>query len=245
MLIRPTTLVCATVALVALGAAPAAARGSVTTGAQPPSGQTYRAHWALDEVGGNTAVDSSGNHHDGTNHNVVGDGSGYSFNGSNSRVVVENAADLNSGSGDFSWGVTLSMTQLPMPKGETYDVLRKGLAGAKGGDYKVEIMNSGGKARARCVFNSVLPNGKRANSALMDTSTSLADGQQHTITCAKTSTGLTVQVDSHTHTKTTKGGLGTVSNNADLALGAKAEKTAKSGFDWFRGELFDAWVAGQ
>jgi hypothetical protein len=43
-------------------------------------------------------------------------------------------------------------------------------------------------------------------------------------------------------TKAYSGGLGSVSNSADLALGAKAEGTAQTGFDWFQGELFDAWV---
>jgi hypothetical protein len=28
----------------------------------------------------------------------------------------------------------------------------------------------------------------------------------------------------------------------DVGIGAKAEKTAKSGFDWFEGELYDAWI---
>jgi hypothetical protein len=212
-----------------------------------PSAQaapSYRAHWTLDEIGSSTAFDSSGNGNDGTNHDVDGDGSGYSFNGTSSRVVVPNSPSLNSGSGDFSWGVTISMTRPPMPLGETYDILRKGLAGAKGGDYKLEIMNSSGKAKARCVFNSVLPNGKRANVAQLDAN-SLADGNVHTITCTKTASAITVQVDARaSKTKTISGGLGTVSNTYDLALGAKAENTAKSGFDWFEGVLYDAWVAG-
>jgi hypothetical protein len=206
--------------------------------------QGYRAHWTLDEIGSGTAFDSSGNHNDGANFNVAGDGDGYTFNGESSRVIVPNSPTLNSGTGDFSWGVTLSMTEPPMPVGETYDILRKGLAGSKGGDYKLEIMNSGGKAKARCVFNSVLPSGVRANLAQLDAN-SLADGRLHTITCTKTANAITVQVDSHTpKTKTISGGLGTVSNTFDLALGAKAEQTAKSGFDWFEGELTDAWVAG-
>ena len=225
--------------LVVVGAAAAVALSAPHANAA----QSYRAHWTLDEIGGNTAVDSSGNGNDGTSFNVDGDGDGYTFNGSSSRVVVPNSPTLNSGSGDFSWGVTISMTEPPMPKGETYDILRKGLAGSKGGDYKLEIMNSSGKAKARCVFNSVLPNGKRANAAQLD-ATSLADGRQHVITCTKTSNAVTVQVDSHAaKTKQISGGLGAVSNTLDLALGAKAEKSAKSGFDWFEGELFDAWVA--
>jgi hypothetical protein len=232
MLVRSGLVVVGAAAAVALSAPHALAA------------QGYHAHWTLDEIGGNTAVDSSGNGNNGTSFNVVGDGDGYIFNGTSSRVVVPNSPSLNSGTGDFSWGVTISMTKAPTSEAGSYDILRKGLAGAKGGDYKLEIMSAGGKAKARCVFNSVLPNGSRANVAQADTNP-LADGKVHTITCTKTSNGITVQVDSRpSKTKTISGGLGTVSNTYDLALGAKAEKTAKSGFDWFEGELYDAWVAG-
>jgi hypothetical protein len=231
MFVRSGAVVIAVVAAVSLNAPRAVAA------------PTYRAHWTLDEVGSRTAFDSSASGNDGANSNVTGNGSGYTFNGVNSRVIVPDAASLNSGTGDFSWGVTLTMTDPPTPKGETYDLLRKGLAGAKGGDYKLEIMNAGGKAKARCVFNSILGNGKRAPSAIMGT-TSLADGRTHTVTCTKTATGITVAVDSLApRTRTIAGGLGSVSNTYDLALGAKAETTAKSGFDWFKGVLWDAWVA--
>jgi hypothetical protein len=227
------------VAFLSLNAAPASAANASTAAATPD----YRAHWMLDEMGGGTALDSSGNHNDGNALNTYGDGSGYTFNGSNSRVIVPNALTLNDTAGNFSWGVTLSMTKLPLPSGETYDILRKGIAGGKGGDYKLEIWNAGGRAKARCVFNSILPNGKRSNLALMGSS-SVADGRPHVITCTKTSNTLAVTVDSlKPVSKTSSAGLGSVSNTYDVALGAKAEMTSKSGFDWFDGELFDAWVA--
>jgi hypothetical protein len=229
MLMRSGTVVCAAMAAVTLGTSHAAAASS------------YRAHWKLDEIGSRTAQDSSGHGNDGTNHNVVGNGSGYTFNGKSSRVIVPNDSSLNPGSGDFSWGVTLSMTD-PPGRRETYDVLRKGLAGGKGGDYKLEIKNASGKAKARCVFNSVLPNGKRANLAVAGAK-SLADGKRHTIRCKKTSKTLTITIDAtKSWTKRPASGLGTISNSYGLGLGAKAEKTAKSGFDWFKGKLFDAWV---
>jgi hypothetical protein len=230
MLLRSGAVLCAAVTAVVLGAPHASAAS------------TFQAHWSLNEVGSDTAFDSSGNGNDGANQDVVGDGDGYIFNGSSSRVVVPNDPTLNSGPGDFSWGVTLSMTKAPS-SGETYDVLRKGLAGVKGGDYKLEITSASGRGKARCVFNSVLASGKRANIAVTG-ATRLADGKQHTITCAKTANAITVTVDSaKPNTKTISGGLGTVSNTYDLALGAKAEPTAKSGFDWFDGEIFEAWVA--
>jgi len=204
---------------------------------------SYRAHWSLDEVGSATAFDSSGNGNDGRNLNVVGDGSGYTFDGNDSRVIVPSSSSLNPGSADFSWGVTLSMTAPPSPVGETYDVLRKGLVTNKGGDYKFEVKNVKGKALARCVSKTIRANGTKVLASIQGT-TSLADGQPHVVTCLKTDTGITLRVDALApRTKTYAGGLGSVSNTADLALGAKAEDTAQTGFDWFQGEMYDAWVA--
>jgi len=203
----------------------------------------FRAHWSLDEVGGTVAVDSSGNGNDGTSSHVVGDGSGYVFNGTDSRVVVPSSATLNPGSASFSWSVTLSMSAPPSPVGETYDVLRKGLVTTKGGDYKVEVKNVKGKALARCVTKTIRPDGTKVLASIQGTKT-LADGQSHVVTCSKTATALTLTVDALVpRTKTYAAGLGSVSNTADLALGAKAESTATTGFDWFEGEIFDAWVA--
>ncbi|HEY2879490.1 hypothetical protein [Nocardioides sp.] len=190
--------------------------------------QAYSAHWTLDEIGSSTAYDATGNGNDGTNANVVGDGDGYTFNGVDSRVVVPSAASLNSGSGDFSYGVTLTMTQAPATR-ETYEVLSKGLAGDKAGNYKIEITSSSGKAKARCVFNSILPSGKRSNSAQLG-STSLADGRVHTITCTKTSTSISIQIDAlPATTKAIAAGLGSVSNASALGLGARPSRTPHPG----------------
>jgi Laminin G domain len=70
----------------------------------------------------------------------------------------------------------------------------------------------------------------------------LADGKHHIVRCTRTGRGITIQVDGLTpRTKTYSGGVGSVSNTA-LALGAKAESTAPTGFDWFEGLIYDAWV---
>jgi hypothetical protein len=232
MFLPPVVATFAVAAVLAITAAPPASAAG-----------TYRAHWSLNEVGSSVAVDSSGNGNNGTNYNVVGDGSSYTFNGTDSRVVVPTSGILNPGAADFSWGVTLSMSQPPSPVGETYDVLRKGLVTTKGGDYKFEVKNVNGKAVARCVAKSFRPDGTKVLAAIQGTTT-LADSRQHVVTCTKTSTSITLKVDSLTpRTKTFSGGLGSVSNSANLALGAKAESTATTGFDWFEGKIFDAWVA--
>ena len=229
----PVGLLSAVVASLAL-----TAPGAV--GSVDPS---FGAHWALDEVDSVTAIDSSGHGNNGTAFHVSQDGSGYTFNGVDSRVIVPSATSLNPGSNDFSYRVTLTMDAPPQPVGETYDVLRKGLVTTKGGDYKFEVKNVKGKALARCVAKTVRANGTKVLASIQGTRT-LADGQQHVVTCLKTSTGITLTVDSLApRTKTYTGGLGSVSNTADLALGAKAESTPQTGFDWFKGEIFDAWVA--
>jgi hypothetical protein len=222
--------------VVVTGALSLAAPHAFAAGAQ-------RAQWSLDEVGSATAVDSSGNHNNGTNFNIVGDGSGYTFNGTDSRVVVPTSVSLNPGSANLSWGVTLSMSAPPMPVGETYDVLRKGLVTNKGGDYKFEVKNVKGKALARCVAKTIHADGTKLLASIQGT-TNLADGKPHVVICLKTATGITLRVDALApRTKTYAVGLGSVSNTADLALGAKAENTATTGFDWFQGEMFDAFVA--
>lgn len=209
---------------------------------QAQAATSFRAHWTLDEVSGTTATDSSGNGNNGTSYHTVGTGSGYSFNGTDARVVVPSSASLNPRFADFSFGVTLIMTTAPA-RNETYDVLRKGLATTKGGDYKLEIMNSGGKATAHCVVRSFRSNGTKVLAGVT-TGTSLADGQPHTVTCSKSATGISVQVDSlRAVTKTYAGGLGSVSNTSKLGLGAKPENDPETGYDWFKGVLLDAWVS--
>lgn len=204
----------------------------------------FGGHWHLDEKNGSKAHDATGNGNQGANHHTVGNGSGYVFNGKNARVIVPSSNSLNPGGSDFSFGVTLKMTKPPTKVGETYDVLRKGLASTKGGDYKLEIKNVKGKAVARCVVKSVRDNGRRVNANIQGVSKrDLADGKAHTVTCAKTASRISLKVDSlKLRSKTYAAGLGTVSNNKDLALGAKAESSAKSGFDWYNGVMNDAWV---
>jgi hypothetical protein len=241
-----TALVTASVSL----AAPAAhARGGDTRAtdarvadSRALASTTFRAHWTLDEVSGTTAFDSSGNGNDGTSFHVTGDGTGYTFNGVDSRVIVPSSGSLNPGAANFSYGVTVVMDAPPSPIGETYDVLRKGLVTNKGGDYKFEVKNVKGKALARCVVKSIRADGTKVLATIQGTTT-LADGRPHTVTCTKTSTSITLSVDSlPDRTKSFAGGLGSMSNSADLALGAKAETTAQTGFDWYQGVISDAWV---
>jgi Laminin G domain len=92
------------------------------------------------------------------------------------------------------------------------------VAGAKGGEFKVEIVNNSGRAHALCLVRDTAGHVGRITSR----GSSLADGTSHKITCTKTSTSVTVAVDGLTpRTGVASGGLGSVSNTADLFIGAK------------------------
>jgi hypothetical protein len=233
--VRPALVVAAAVvATVAVAAPPA-------TGAKGAT-RMVRGHWPMNEVKGSTVKDTSGHHHDGKSFHVTRNGSAYTFNGRNSRVIVPNAGILNPKNRAFSLHVKLKMDTPPMPVGETYDVLRKGLVSSAGGDYKLEIQNRNGEANAHCVVRTVRKDGTRLPTASVFGTTDLADNKFHVITCSKTSKGLTLKVDSMAPV-TRLFTLGSVSNPADLGLGAKAEMTATTGFDWFDGVMADAFIA--
>jgi len=212
--------VAATIGVVAL-AAPAIAAGD-------------RAVWHLDETSGSIAVDSSGNGNDGTAYDVVMDGSGYEFNGDSSVVIVPTSDSLNPGTSDFSFSVTFQ-SSAPLAAGLDYDLLRKGLTTTKGGEYKVEVLQANGKARALCV---VKDSSKKA--LQIRGTTNLIDGNVHTITCTRTSSGLTMVVD-NLAPRTKAGVTGSIANSAPLSLGAKAEGGAEA--DWFDGTLLEASVS--
>jgi hypothetical protein len=210
-----------------------AAVGVVAFGA-PALAAGERAVWHFDETTGTTAFDSSGNGNNGTAENVVMTGSGYGFNGSSSRVVVPTSPSLNPGTAPFSFSVTFQSTVSPGP-GLDYDLMRKGLTTTSGGEYKVEILNANGKARALCVIKD------SAKKALqIRGSTNLTDGQVHTITCSRTSSGLTLVVD-NLAPKTKAGSTGSIGNSAPLAIGAKFEGGPEG--DWTNGVLLEASIS--
>lgn len=216
-----------------MAAAGVAAAVGVVAFAAPAMAAGERGLWHLDETSGTTAFDSSGNGNDGTAENVVMTGSGYVFDGSSSKVVVPTSSSLNPGTAGFSYSVTFQSSVAPGP-GLDYDLLRKGLATTSGGEYKVEILQANGKARALCVVKD------SAKKALqIRGTTDLTDGKVHTITCTRSSSGLTLVVDSLA-ARTQAGATGSISNTAPLSIGAKAE--GGPGADWFDGEILEAAV---
>lgn len=120
-------------------------------------------------------------------------------------------------------------------------MLRKGLSSTVGGEYKVEVLNVNGSAKAFCLVKDA---NKHVASVRWAPAGGLAGpggiaGPQHTITCTKSDTGVTLQVDNYAPvTKTNILGLGSVANGGALFLGTKSA----TGGDPFRGEPFDATV---
>ncbi|HEX3223693.1 MAG TPA: LamG-like jellyroll fold domain-containing protein [Nocardioides sp.] len=221
-------------ALTGVAASGLGAAVGVVALAAPALAAGERAVWHFDETSGTTAVDSSGNGNDGTAQDVVMTGSGYVFNGVSSKVVVPTSDSLNPGTAAFSFSVTFQSSVAP-GSGLDYDLLRKGLTTTSGGEYKVEILQANGKARALCVVKD------SAKKALqIRGTTNLTDGQVHTITCTRTSAGLTLVVD-NLAPRIKSGSTGTVSNTAPLSIGAKAE--GGPGADWFNGVILDASVS--
>jgi len=213
---------------------------SCSTAAPPPPAPIpgLVGHWAFDEPGSTPpqALDSSGNGNHGTNSNIQADGQAYTFNGTDSRVIVPHSNTLDPSTANFSFGVTLKMSQ-PPAIGETSDVLRKGVTTATGGNYKVEVKNANGKALARCVVKDA-----QKVAAIIAGGPNLADNVQHDVTCSRLGNSVSLIVDGTTRATKTVTALGSISNAADVAIGAKAEGTAPTGFDWYLGKIYDAWV---
>jgi hypothetical protein len=191
----------------------------------------------MDETFGPTMTDSSGNANDGTMVNIVTSGAGYIFDGSSSMVVVPNSDTLVPGSQDFSYTVQVQTDRIP-PIGTDYDLMRKGEDGTPGGGYKMEIINSNGKAKAFCRIND--SNGKTAS---LTGKTNLADGLLHTITCKRTGTTMSLKVDALTTLKKTGIAITSVTNTSSLTLGAKSPTGTGVDNDWYTGSMRSATIA--
>jgi hypothetical protein len=175
-------------------------------------------------------TDSSGNANDGTLYNVQTTGTGYMFDGATSKVVVPNSATLNPGSNDFSYLAHVKTSTLP-PAGGDYDVIRKGAADTTGGGYRMEIQTHHGLGEAYCSISD-----STGHTISVRGNTNIVDGVLHTVTCQKTSSGLTLLVDSLTP-QTTSGSIGSISNTKPLLLGVKAPNYTGVGGDWYKGRL--------
>ena len=218
--LRTALLVPSAAVLLALAAGPVLGAGS------------NAAVWHMDETSGTTMRDASGHANNGTLKHItlgvpgINGSKGFGFDGSSSVILVPNSASLNAGTADLVVTVHVAFSAVPA---DDYDLIRKGLSSTKGGDWKIEIVNVGGKGIARCYLKGSGGHWQKT------TGPNLADGKWHTITCEKHATTVVLSVDG-TIWKSTKS-LGTMSNSAVLSIGAKAE-----GGDWYKGSMDEVTI---
>jgi hypothetical protein len=208
---------------------------AITLGAGPAAAATtFGAQWNMDDP--STMVDSSGHGNTGKTYNITSSGGGYSFNGTTSKVVVPNSDSLNPGTSNFSYSVKVQTSKVP-PSGTDYDLIRKGISSTAGGEYKLEIVYSttGGKAFCLAKDNAKV-------SATVRGTTNVTDGQVHTLTCQKTSTGLSLVVD-HGTPRTKVVSLGSISNNSPLTISAKTPTITGVNGDFYSGVMRSASIS--
>jgi hypothetical protein len=199
-------------------------------------GSTPNALWHMEDP--TQLEDSSGNGNDGTTTNITGvpgfDGisNGYHFDGSSSIATVPSSDSLNPGGADFALTVQVKFTQPPSTGVGDYDLIRKGLAATRGGDYKMEILpkKNNTQAKAFCFFkDSSKTVGKIVKGP------NLADGVWHEVVCTKTSTSVQLTVDGRTYTNQVR--LGSISNTEPVTIGAQTRSA-----DWYDGDMDEVSV---
>jgi hypothetical protein len=165
-------------------------------------------------------TDSSGNNNNSSAMTGItgvagSSGQGYHF-ASNGSVTVPNSATLNPGTEDFSITVNVNFGAAPAA-GLDYDLIRKGLSSTAGGEWKMEIFgNSTLASPAFCLFKDT----SGSPAVTVRGTANLAGTGWRKITCAKTSTQVTVAVDGVVQ-RTNRTALGTISNTAAVSLGRK------------------------
>ena len=171
-----------------LGTALVASLALSLGGAPASAAPTTVGLWHMDETSGTTAMDATGNGHDGVDTNIVfvspgydGTGGAYAFNGA-SRVVIPDAPSLNPGSQDITLVAHVKTSTLPGSVGD-YDLIRKKAAAQV---YKMEILGTG---TGYCQFKGTVA------SAAVKGGPNIVDGRWHTIVCTKTSSQVQLSVD--------------------------------------------------
>jgi Concanavalin A-like lectin/glucanases superfamily len=213
-LLRKITVLGALVGVLMLTFATAA--GAALTGAQ----------WLMDEPSGQM-LDTSGNNNHGTPVDVIQTGTGYIFNGSTSHVAVPDSDSLDPQERDITLRARVLVNNVAMDD-DSYDVVRKGLSGRRGGHYKMEIKGTANPTvgKLQCVFGGDRGTVKKV--AQRD----VVDGEFHTLECVKTSTSVVARVDGSSSTQSGRAGL--ISNTSNVLVGAKTNNPPD---DMFYGEM--------
>jgi hypothetical protein len=181
------------------------------------------ASWPMNERSG-PMNDSSRNNNDGNPTNVVRTGRTYVFNGSTSRVAVPDDNSLDPGNKAITLNARVRVNGRSMDD-DSYDIVRKGLSGTPGGDYKMEIKRAGNSTvgRLHCFFN-----GSRGI-VNVEAPHDVVDGKWHKLACAKTSNSVVAKVDRRTYAQ--RGSAGSISNSREVLVGAKTTNPFDDMFD--------------
>jgi len=163
------------------------------------------------------AVDSSGHDNDGVNQGSPAVGlpgrknTAYSFDREGSWVQVASKPSLNPGPHDFLFSAWVNLAATPA-LGETYDVIRKGLTGTPGGEFKLEVVPEG---RLKCSAKAA----RGRSASILGPATDVTDGKWHRIGCARTGSSWSAILDGEIVSKTVD--LGSISNALPLSIGSK------------------------
>jgi hypothetical protein len=163
------------------------------------------------------ARDSSGNGHHAIIQGPVQlgrpghDGSSFSFDKNDSWLMVPPSPDLNPEDHDFLLSAWISLRASP-DRGETYDVVRKGISYTVPGEFKLEVL---WHHRVRCTAKDEDSRVARVTTGKVD----VADGSWHLVGCARTGRLWSVLVDDTVTSQVTR--LGTVENDVALSIGSK------------------------
>jgi hypothetical protein len=170
-------------------------------------------------------IDSSGNENNGDPTDVSQTGSRYLFNGSTSYVAVPDSDSLDPLEKDITLTARLKVTDAPMDD-DSYDIVRKGLAGRPGGDYKMEIKRAADPTvgKLHCLFKG---DGGTVDKVARD---DIVDGNWHTLECIKASTSVEARVDGK-RGSTKAGSAGSISNATNVMVGAKTAIPLDDVFD--------------
>jgi Concanavalin A-like lectin/glucanases superfamily len=185
------------------------------------------ADWQMVETSGQM-IDSSGNNN-GDPTDVRQRGSRYVFKGSTSYVLVPDSDSLDPEGKDITLRAGVKVTDTPMDD-DSYDIVRKGLSGTPGGDYKMEIMrrtSNPSVGRLHCLFKGT------GGTVDIVAQRDIVDGNWHTLECIKTSTSVVARIDGKSG-GTTAGSAGSISNASNVMVGAK---TADPLDDVFNGSM--------
>jgi hypothetical protein len=184
------------------------------------------ADWQMNETSGQM-IDSSGNGNNGNPTDVVQTGSTYVFNGSTSRVAVPDNDSLDPLEKNITLRARVRVPDEPMDD-DSYDIVRKGLSGTPGGDYKMEIKRQSDPTvgKLHCLFKGT---GGRVREVAPP---NIVDGSWHTLACIKTGNSVVARVDGQSDTKT--GSAGSISNPKEVLVGAKTTNPLD---DMFEGSM--------